>query len=153
MFDITGDYIRISLESVSVDSVLGFDLYKAGAGSPQLYRHRSVAISRSDIDSLIEFGQDCLFVPVSQKGKLMAYLQSNLPALLRDDSLPIATKLKVLLESSVNILSDALEDPESAERHRAVANQSGNHVTLALTGEEAQRSMVECKVKAPFPVF
>jgi len=144
------DYVPILLKSISVDSILNFDLYSDNCGSMCLYRRRNVAFTQDDIEALVDYGHEYLYVPRAQEGQLAEFLKSSLPILLADDSISAETKLNILTETSVGILTAAFDDPEEVDSIRSVIEHCGNLVCFARSGEEQQRSLVGCSPDAPF---
>jgi|GEM_PF-6418777 len=152
MPDTNTDFLPVGLESLSVDSICGFDLYKDMPGRLRLFRRHNISISQKDIDNLKARGHGTLYVPASQKGKLHEHMVKQLPSLLRDETVPIDTKLEVLTEASVSILDQVLTDPTSKKNIRGSVDHCRNHVDLALQGDDARRAMMDVQPQTCFPI-
>ncbi len=146
------DYTPIRSETITVDSLLEFDLYQDSGGTLKLYRDRNYPFSKEDLDYLLEHGNDFLYIPDTQQNAMFDHLRKNLPRLLEDETIPIENKLKMLSATSVNILGRVLSNPMSPTEIRGVVEQCENHVTLAVKGREAQNGMAGCRPQAPFPI-
>ncbi len=146
------DFISISLQSISVDSVLDFDLYQERTGGMRLFRHKRFPISREDINGLKESGNLSLYVPASQRKEVLDYTVKMLPQMLADNTTTAESKLKVLTEASVGILDSVLSNPRSTTGVKKTVKNCRNHVTLAMQGGDAQKAMVDSRPVAPPPI-
>ncbi|MBU8933346.1 MAG: hypothetical protein KOO62_04995 [candidate division Zixibacteria bacterium] len=146
------DFLAIGLDSITADSVCKFDLYQEMADSLRLFRRSNVSIAQKDLDNLKTKGQETLYVPASQKGKLQEFMIRRLPYLLRDESVSVETKLESLTEISVGVLDQVLTDPRSEAAIRGTVDQCRNHVALAVQGDQTQRVMTSSRPTTTFPI-
>lgn len=146
------DYLPIRLSTISIDTVLDFDLYQEVSGNMRLYRDKNLPVTQSDIDKLLESGHEYLYVAGDQKHLLFEHMCSSLPAILADDSIPLESKIKTLSEASVIILSSVLRNPMAPGEIKMVVKQCENHVLLAMQGSNARQKMAGFRPEAPFAI-
>jgi hypothetical protein len=145
-------YLPIELETISADSILGFDLYQAGGDGMRLFRDQSVPISREDIDRFSASGCSRLYVPESQKAEVLDHTIKALPKILENEEIPAETKLEILTKTSEGIFDRILVDPFSKTNVQRTVDNCRNHVKLAGQGDQAVRTMTEKRPSASFPV-
>jgi HD-GYP domain-containing protein (c-di-GMP phosphodiesterase class II) len=146
------DFIPIGTTCLTADQILAFDLYQSSGGQMRLYRNRNYPYSQQDLEDLLESDCDKLYVPESQKDQLYDYTRRRLPALLKDESIPVEDKLDILSETSVNILGRVLDNPMAPKEIRGVVGQCRNHVQAAFQGEKMCQGMAMERARAPFPI-
>ncbi|MFH1686464.1 MAG: HD domain-containing phosphohydrolase [bacterium] len=142
-------YVPVDIAGISAGQVLAFDLYQLSMGTPRLFRNAEIPLEQEDLDSLLEYGCDTLFVPESQQDLLIGHQIGALPRLLRDSSVSAQVKMEKLSEISSRALERVLIDPTSKQAVQSTVDQCHNHVELAAGGDEEQDAMRENRPAAP----
>ncbi|MCD6163029.1 MAG: HD domain-containing protein [candidate division Zixibacteria bacterium] len=147
-----GEYLPISIKSISIDSVYQFDLYQKNNGSFRLFRCQNIPVLQKDFDNLIEYGQEILYVPSEQKEPFYDHMINNLPNLLQDKSVLIEEKIDILTSTSVSILDRILTEPMSKANIKNSVDHSNNHVYMALHKESSRHLMTMDYSKISYPI-
>ncbi|MCK5125393.1 MAG: HD domain-containing protein [candidate division Zixibacteria bacterium] len=142
----------VKLSALTARKILEFDLYQEMGKKPRLYKSKNFPLLSIDIRSLEHRGYDTLYVPVLQKLELIRSMSQGLPKVLNDESIPISTKLAMLNQISESILSDVMKDPTSQAAISLAVGQCEHHISFAMFGGDAQKSMLTQKHEASFPV-
>lgn len=136
-------FMPIYLDSLRVDSVLGFDLYIQVQNRLVLYRSADLAFSDRTRQKLLESRVDRLFVPAENKVQYQAYIEENLDKILSDPAIEEENKAGILYDTSTNLVKDVLNNPtygENVQRSKDLVTQT---VSFILKGKAAFHNLLK----------
>jgi HD-GYP domain-containing protein (c-di-GMP phosphodiesterase class II) len=137
-------YFSISLHSLSLDSVLTFDLYlnHASTGKHVLYRHRDTPFTEEVRHNLNQNDVRELHVPREQRDDYFEYASQKIRVVIQDQTLSRAEKSQAVYKTTSLIMEDLFVTPRSSIRIKQ-AKQAINHtVDFMLKDEESTRSLI-----------
>ncbi|HOP06980.1 MAG TPA: HD domain-containing protein [candidate division Zixibacteria bacterium] len=136
-------FIPIYLESLRIDSVLGFDLYTLRADKMVLYRSRELPFDEDNRTGLLDNNVDRLYTPIEQRRNYQDYLEKNLLMIARDSAIDEKTKTSIIYETATRTVQDVLSNPTLGDNiHRGKAVVEGT-VTLLMSGQETFHSLLK----------
>ncbi|MEW5994716.1 MAG: HD-GYP domain-containing protein [Candidatus Zixiibacteriota bacterium] len=130
-------FVPIYLESLRIDSVLGFDLYLKQGDRLILYRNANLPFTEKTRRNLADNGVACLFITGESKPRFQSYIEKNLSQVLRDPAILEEKKAGILYQTSTNLIRDVLARPTLGENIRRSKNVVTNTVEFILKGREA----------------
>lgn len=136
-------YIPIELESLVVDTPLGFNLFmERKSGTMVLYRNSETAFDEAVLRRLRDNRNDVLYVNEDQWENYQEYLQSNLAAIVADESVPIAKRCQMVYTTSTQIMQKVFEEERTAEAVKKARHVITPTVSMILSGDDAIRNMI-----------
>lgn len=112
-----GGFISIPLASLRADTILDFEMYiKANpSDTPVLFRGQDLEMKQDVLDKLIESRHVDIFIKPESEDAYHRYVESNLPAILNDESIPVEEKSEVLYNSAQGLMQQAMADPRTGD--------------------------------------
>ncbi len=110
-------FVPVCLSSLRSDTLADFDLYLRvpELSRPVLYRQRDLPFTEDVRQRLVQRGVARLYVLAEDHGRYLRYVESHLPTLLNDPSLPTETKTDLLYRSATNMMAEILEQPRASD--------------------------------------
>ncbi len=130
-------FMPIYLESIRVDSVLGFDLYITVNGQMVLYRASDMPFTERTRQKLMDNRVDRLFITDDNQGQYQRYIEKNLDKILADPAVPEIKKAGILYQTSTTLVKDVLENPTYGDNIKRSKDVVANQVNYILKGREA----------------
>jgi putative nucleotidyltransferase with HDIG domain len=130
-------FLPIYLESLVVDSVLGFDLFIKLGREMILYRSKQLPFTDSSRKKLLDNKVDKLYVPVTSKQAYQTYIESNLGRIIQDPSIHEEKKAGIIYEASKTLVKDVLANPSLGENIQRSKDMVANQVSYILKGRDA----------------
>jgi putative nucleotidyltransferase with HDIG domain len=130
-------FIPIYLESLRVDTVLGFDLYININRSLVLYRSVNLPFTDRTRQKLLENRVERLYITGKSRVKYQRYMEKNLGKVLTDSGVQEEKKAGILYEASTNLVKDVLANPTYGENIRRTKDLVTNMVEFILKGRDA----------------
>lgn len=112
-----GGYISIPLASLRADTILDFGMYisQRPGEEPVLFRGQSLELKQDVLDNLIESRHSNVFIKPESEDAYRRYVETNLPRILQDESIPVNEKSEVLYNSAQGLMQQAMTDPRTGE--------------------------------------
>lgn len=112
-----GGFFPISISSLCLDTVTGFDLFlrPQGGKPPVLYRDKTLPFTEESRNRLRQNGITKLYVSNAQAGVYRTYVQSNLRSIVSDPSVELTERAEVLYTSAQDVMKDLMDDPRSGQ--------------------------------------
>ena len=139
----TISYIPIGLETLRLDTAASFDIFlRVKEGEYVLYLSRENALTEGDLAKLAEKKICKLYVSSDQAADYRRYVEQHLSEIVRDPTIPVDTKSRIVYETSSSVVEDVFREPraETIQRSKEVIS---NTVTLILSSEEATRKLMQ----------
>ncbi len=130
-------FLPIYLESLVVDSVLGFDLFIKLGREMVLYRSKQLAFTDNSRQKLLDNRVEKLYVPFTAKHEYQKYIESNLGKIIQDPSIQEEKKAGIIYEASKALVKDVLANPSLGENIQRSKDMVANQVSYILRGREA----------------
>ena len=130
-------FIPIYLDSLRVDTVLGFDLYINVNRSLVLYRSADLPFTDRTRQKLLENKVERLYITGESRGKYQRYMEKNLGKVLTDPHVQEEKKAGILYEASTNLVKDVLANPTYGENIHRTKDLVTNTVEFILKGRDA----------------
>jgi putative nucleotidyltransferase with HDIG domain len=127
----SGNYIPIELHSLRVNSVLDFNLYIAVDGDYVLYRAPSMTFTEKTKETLIDHGQQYLFISRRDRRAYQGYIESHLFDIINDAGIDDTTKSTIVYTSARMLIQDLMEKPtlpENVQRGLALVETTALHL-------------------------
>ncbi len=109
----SGVYVPICVASLRLDTVTDFDLFiQPGPDqTPVLYRERNLPFTEEVRRRLEETRVERLFIDSGQDEEYRRYVESNMGAILTDETVPVDEKCEMLYMSAQGLVREIMEDP------------------------------------------
>ena len=130
-------FLPIYLESLVVNSVLGFDLFIKLGREMVLYRSKQLAFTDNTRRKLLDNRVEKLYVPFAAKHEYQEYIESNLGKIIQDPSIREEKKAGIIYEASKSLVKDVLANPSLGENIQRSKDMVANQVSYILKGREA----------------
>jgi putative nucleotidyltransferase with HDIG domain len=130
-------FIPIYLDSLRVDTVLGFDLYININRNLVLYRSADLPFTDRTRQKLLENRVERLYITGESRVKYQRYMEKNLGKVLTDPDVKEEKKAGILYEASTNLVKDVLANPTYGENIRRTKDLVTNTVEFILKGRDA----------------
>ncbi len=124
------NYFPISPDTLNPDALTDFQVYLLRGGRFVLYTKERERFSRERKERLVESGVDTVYIPYHQQSSYENYVFDNLEYILRDDTIPIAVRSRVFLDTTSRQISHVFEkrlpalEEDSLENIRHVVSSS-----------------------------
>jgi len=136
-------YHPIHLDSLVIDTILGFDLYaKMPKDRFVLICGRRFGFTSSHRDNLIANGTHTLFVADDDQSNYGEYIEQNLGQVVSDPQVPSQKKAELLYSVSKGVLLDAFSNPRSADMVRRTEEVMPHMVDVILQGKESLQNLI-----------
>jgi len=135
-------FFPIVLDSIRVDSVLGFDIYIKVNHNLVLYRSADLPFTEATRQRLIESRVEKMYITTESRKKYQVYIEHNLPIILKDPDISDEKKAGILYETSTNLVKDVLDNPTFGENIQRSKDMVTNHVGFILQGREAFHNLL-----------
>ena len=125
------DFIPINLNSLRLDSILDFHLYITVDGDYVLYRAPSMTFSEKARETLIEHGQQHIFISKHDRSAYQGYIESHLSDIIHDPEIDETTKSTIVYNSARMLVKDLMERPslpENMKRSMALVENTVLHL-------------------------
>jgi HD-GYP domain-containing protein (c-di-GMP phosphodiesterase class II) len=119
-------YFPVRISTLRLTEVTAFDLYiqPNADKSPVLYRKADKPFSEEARVRLTEYNVEFLLISSDQQTLYQDYLETNLPAILNDTTIPTHERASALYNSAQGLVKDALTNTPA----RRIVERSGNLV-------------------------
>ncbi len=108
-------YIPVSVKSLRLDTVLGFDLHIKINGEFVLYRASDTPFTQKSLDSLKEHHVDNIYVSSADSEGYQKYIESHLEEILEDETVEEKVKAKIVYDTAALLVKDVMARPGSVE--------------------------------------
>lgn len=112
-------YRMIQLESLIPETLPGVSLFIRHGDNHVLYKDRTLSFTNKDKERLLSNKVKHLFVTADEISAYNQYVESNLAALMSDESLEPEERQNVLYQASVNYVHEIFDCPAVAIRQNA----------------------------------
>lgn len=136
-------FMPIYLDSLRVDSVLGFELYLKVNRTLVLYRSVDLPFTERTRQKLLENKVNRLYITTNDTEKYQIYIEKNLGRILDDPQVQEERKAGILYETSTGLIRDVLANPTYGENIRRSKNLVTSTVGYILKGREAFHSLLK----------
>ena len=136
-------FIPVYLDSLRVDTVLGFDLYLKVEHHMVLYRSADLPFTDRTRQKLMDNKVERLYVSSHSRDAYQHYLEKNLAVVLKDPEVPDEKKAGILYETSTNLVKDVLANPTYGENVRRTQDLISNTVDYILKGRDAFHNLLK----------
>lgn len=109
-------YRMIQLESLLPETLPGVSLFIKHGNNFVLYKNGTLPFTQTDKKRLLDNRVSTLFVTADEISAYNQYVESNLSALMHDESLEPLERQKVLYQASVNYVQEIFDSPAVAIR-------------------------------------
>jgi len=136
-------YIPIELATLRLDTVKSFDLFmRVEQDKYVLYLSHKNTLTETDLTKLAEKKIYKLYVSSEQESDYRHYVEEHLSEIVRDATVPVETKSRIVYETSTSVVEDVFREPrtETIQRSKEVISST---VTLILSSEEATRKLTQ----------
>jgi HD-GYP domain-containing protein (c-di-GMP phosphodiesterase class II) len=126
-------YRLIQLESLIPETLPGVSLFIRNGGKHVLYKLADLPFTQTDKARLLDNNVNYLFVKADDISTFNQYVESNLSALMNDESLEPLARQNMLYQASVNYVHEIFDSPavaikENADRCRKLIQHILNDV-------------------------
>ncbi len=136
-------YLPIYLESLRMDAVPGFDLYKESGAEVVLYRAASQPFTERERQALLDNNVTRLLVDRENRSQYQTYLEANLDTIVMDTSIKESVRAGIVYDSAKMLMEDLFERPTLGENIQRSKELIGSTVGFVLTGQAAFHSLLE----------
>ncbi len=136
-------YNPIGLETLRLDTSKSFDIFlRVKEDDYVLYLSRENALTERELAKLAEKKIHRLYVSSEQAGDYRKYVEEHLSEIVRDPSIPVEKKSRIVYEMSSAVVEDVFKEPraETIQRSKEVISST---VSLILSDEEATRKLMQ----------
>ena len=143
---IAGDvvsYMPVDLATLRLDTAKSFDIYlRVKEDDYVLYLSRENALTEEDLAKLAEKKVNRLYVSSDQSGDYRRYVEEHISEIIRDPSIPVEKKSRIVYETSTSVVEDVFKEPraETIQRSKDVISST---VSLILSDDEATRKLMQ----------
>jgi len=130
-------FLPIYLDSLVVDSILGFDLFIKLGREMVLYRSKQLSFTDESRRKLLDNRVEKLYVPITAKQEYQKYIESNLGKIIQDPSIKEVKKAGIIYEASKALVKDVLANPSLGENIQRSKDMVANQVSYILRGHDA----------------
>lgn len=143
----TSLYYPITLDTLRIDTTANFDMYIRQQGRNQqehfvLYRKRNVPFTEGNRENLLAADTVELYIDTSDKREYQRYLESNLDAIIADETVPLERKSEIAYTCATGLVEDLLENPRSGEHIQRSKDVISNITNYMLTESNAFFSLM-----------
>jgi len=142
--EITVRFIPIPLESLCLDTLVGFDIYiRTGAGKePMLYRSANLPFTVEAKERLLKNYVARIYIERTDHEKYERYIEDNLDKIIADKTIEPDRKSQIVYSSATNLMERLFENPRLGENIRRGEKMVTNTVDYILRDERAFRSLL-----------
>ena len=136
-------YMPIEMATLRLDTAKSFDIFlRVRKDEYVLYLSRENALTEGDLAKLAKKKIHKLFVSSEQADDYRHYVEDHLSEIVRDPSISVEKKSRIVYETSSSVVEDVFKEPraENIQRSKEVIS---NTVTLILSNEEATRELMQ----------
>jgi putative nucleotidyltransferase with HDIG domain len=136
-------YLPIYLESLRIDSVVEFDLFKENGVEVVLYRAASQPFTEKERRTLLDNNVTRLLVNRENRRQYQRYLEDNLGSIVMDPSIKESVRAGIVYDSAKLLMEDLFERPALGENIQRSKELVGSTVGFVLTGQAAFHSLLK----------
>jgi HD-GYP domain-containing protein (c-di-GMP phosphodiesterase class II) len=138
-------FFPLDLRTVVEGSEPDFDLYikQHTTGKMVLYRSKGLPFTEQVAATLRANRHEVVYVPQVQRRRFEAYLERNLAAIARNESLPVQERCEIVYTTSTRIMQAVFEELRASEAIRRSQHIITPTISLILQGEEVVRKLIE----------
>lgn len=139
------DHFAVSLESLRLDTVTGFDLYlKTPRGQKfVLYRGADLAFSRKHKEKLQQSNVTHVYIATADRSHYLRYMEENLGSVIEDHSLPPNERSMITYDCATQLAREIMENPGSIENIKRSQNVARSIVDHLLKGVDQPAQMLD----------
>lgn len=129
-------FFPVHLATLRVDTVPEFNLFARIGDKYVLYRSGRHPFTERQRDRLVEHKVAWLHVPIADAKRYWAYVESHMPAILGDSTLPLEGKARLFQRFSRNAVREVLLDPGAKGGLQKASGVVRTAAELLLRGKE-----------------
>ncbi len=137
------DFIPIFTRTLTVDSVLDFDLYLFDGNSVVLYRSKNLPLTSASRQELLRRNLNRLYISADQRHEYQRYIRQHITQVLVDDAVDDFTKSSIVYDCAKELVKDVFSDPTKCEHIRDSQAFVESTVLYVLEGENAFLNMLK----------
>ncbi len=137
-------FIPIPLESLCLDTLIGFDIYirTASDKEPMLYRSANLPFTVEAKERLLKNYVARIYIERTDQDKYDRYIEDNLDKIIADDTIESARKSQIVYSSATHLMEQLFENPWLGENIRRGEKMVTNTVDYILRDQRAFRSLL-----------
>lgn len=137
-------FIPIPLESLRLDTVVGFDIYiRTRSGEePMLYRGGDLPFTEEARERLLKNYHARIYIEGGDQDKYERYIEDNLDKIIADESIEPEQKSEIVYSSATNLMEKLFENPWMGDGIRRGEQMVTNTVGFILRDDRAFRSLL-----------
>lgn len=142
----TDQYLPIETESLIIGSVLSCDLYLRGSSRDEdnyvLYCKANQTLTTELQKELIRQNLPNLFIHREEKKQYLKYVESHLPNIVSNKSVPSAIKAKVVYDVASSLMQDVLSEPRAGRNIERANIWVANAVSYILEDTKSMTNLL-----------
>jgi putative nucleotidyltransferase with HDIG domain len=135
-------YIPIYPRSLTVDTILDFDLYAFDGQNMVLFRSSQSPLTLDSCHDLLKKNLNRLYVSASQRQEYQHYIRTNISHILTDASVDEFTKSSIVYDSAKELVRDVFADPTKCQNIKQSQAFVESTVLYVLKEKNAFRSLL-----------
>lgn len=135
-------YIPILTHTLTVDSILEFDLYVSEGREMVLYRSSQFLLTMEQRNEMLAKNLHRLYISADQRSDYQKHLRSHISQVVSDTSVDEFTKATIVYDSARELIKDIFADPSRGEHIRESREFVESTVQYVLEGKNAFHNLL-----------
>jgi putative nucleotidyltransferase with HDIG domain len=136
-------YIPIFTHTLTVDSVLDFDLYLFDGTNIVLYRSKDLPMTTESRRELLRRNLNRLYISAEHRRQYQKYIRNHISQVLTDESVDDFTKSSIVYDCAKELVKDVFSDPTRCEHIQESQSLVESTVLYVLEGKNAFLNMLK----------
>lgn len=139
----TEKFFAINLETLRINTILGFDLYINKAGEYILYRSADLPFTERNRKNLLDSKTGRLFIANDNFQHYQRYIETNLQAIIEDEAIAKKAKARIVYDTSTLIVKDILNNPTVKQNIKRCKKLVESTVSFIFREKEAFHNLLK----------